>query len=87
MLSKSRGIARSDMATLCLILSIFVPFAACILMQDRINLLCTTPAGAGSNKTADSDALENVKRLKELLDSGAITQEEFEAKTREYLGL
>ena len=49
--------------------------------------LATTPAGAGNNKTADSDASENVKRLKELPDSGAISQEEFEAKKREYLGL
>ena len=40
--SKQKGLSNSDMATLCLILGIFIPLVACILMQDRINTLCTT---------------------------------------------
>ncbi len=32
---------QSNMATTCLILSIFIPIVACILMQDRINSLCS----------------------------------------------
>ena len=33
------------------------------------------------------DNLEQIKKLKELLDLGAITQEEFDAKKKELLGL
>lgn len=35
--SKASHIQGSDMATICLILGIFIPIVACILMQDRIN--------------------------------------------------
>ena len=42
-----------------------------------------------SPKTADSfeDNLEKVKKLKELLDCGVLTQDEFDAKKYELLGL
>ena len=36
---------------------------------------------------ANKDDLEDLKKLKELLDMGAITQEEFDAKKKELLGL
>jgi len=36
-LSGTRNLQGSDMATLCLILGIFIPIVACILLQDRIN--------------------------------------------------
>ena len=39
--SKQRNLNHSDMATLCLLLGIFIPIVACILMQDRINAICT----------------------------------------------
>ena len=39
--SKQRNLNNSDMATICLLLGIFIPFVACILMQDRINAICT----------------------------------------------
>ena len=42
---RARGIP-SDMATICLILAIFIPIVGCILMQDRINMLCTTQTRA-----------------------------------------
>ena len=52
-------------------------------------------AGAGlsklfskKNKTApDEDNLDKIKKLKELLDMGAITQEEFDEKKKELLDL
>ncbi len=51
-------------------------------------------AGAGisslfskKNKTNEDDNFEKVKKLKELLDMGAITQEEFEQKKKELLNL
>lgn len=38
-------------------------------------------------KNKSGDYLENIKTLKELLDNGAITQEEFDIKKKELLGL
>ena len=38
-------------------------------------------------KKEKDDNLEQIKKLKELLDLGAITQEEFDAKKKELLGL
>lgn len=86
-LTKERGLNHSDMATMCLILGIFIPIIAYILMQDRINSICTAPARATSTKNTDSVVLENIQKLKDLLDSGAITQEEFDAKKKEFLDL
>lgn len=43
--------------------------------------------GKKDMKQVTEDPIEQVKRLKELLDIGAITQEEFDTKKREILGL
>lgn len=48
-MSKQKNLNNSDMATLCLILGIFIPIVACILVQDRINTLCTTKSVAENN--------------------------------------
>lgn len=40
-----------------------------------------------NSKIDNSSPLEEIKKLKELLDMGAITQEEFDAKKKELLGL
>ena len=85
-LARECNLERSDMATMCLIFGIFIPIAAYILMQDRINTICTLPPQK-ERKNTDSAALENIQKLKALLDSGAITQEEFEAKKKEFLGI
>ena len=73
------------MATLCLILGIFIPIVACILMQDRINLICTS--NVTNSNTTPVSTTEELKSLKDLLDSGVITQEEFDAKKKQLLGL
>ncbi len=39
-LSREKGLNNSDMATMCLVLGIFIPIVATILMQDRINSIC-----------------------------------------------
>ena len=39
------------------------------------------------NTPANTDSLQQLKQLKELLDSGIITQEEFDAKKKQILGL
>lgn len=41
-LSGSKGIASSGTDTLCLILGIFIPLVAYIIMQDRINAICVS---------------------------------------------
>lgn len=43
----------------------------------------TAPASA----TSQADAIDTLKKFKELLDMGAITQEEFDAKKKQLLGL
>lgn len=40
-----------------------------------------------SEKSQDDSDLEKIKKLKELLDIGAISQEEFDEKKKEFLGL
>ena len=85
-MSKFKKLNNSDMATLCLILGIFIPIVACILMQDRINILCTTKATVEEQK-ANNSTTEELKEFKELLDSGVISQEEFDAKKKQLLGL
>lgn len=97
-LMKERNIGSgSDMATLCLILGIFIPIVACILMQDKFNQLCTVTAAPKPiaketptqtpPATKESNAIDELKQYKELLDSGVITQEEFDAKKRQILGI
>lgn len=100
-LAAQNGVA-SDLTTLCLILAIFVPIIPPILMQDKINAIAAgggTPSTAGTAQQQPSrpapsrpaaagiGAAEELKAYKELLDSGAITQEEFDAKKRQILGL
>ena len=74
------------MATLCLILGIFIPLVAYIIMQDRINTICTTKVEVEKEKTENS-SIDQLKQYKELLDDGVITQEEFDAKKKQLLGL
>lgn len=89
----AKGIS-SDMTTLCLILAIFVPIIPPILLQDVMNKIAmasdTQPV---SNQKEDiekemrTDTADEIKKFKELLDSGAITQEEYDAKKKQLLGL
>lgn len=85
---------QSDLSTLCLILAIFVPIIPPILMQDKLNAIATsknanvTPV---QNSQVANDVTagtaEELKKYKELLDQGVITQEEFDAKKKQLLGL
>lgn len=47
----------------------------------------TTPQQEEKEQDTYEDKIETVKKMKELLDIGAITQEEFDAKKKELLGL
>lgn len=84
--SKSKGLNNSDMATLCLILGIFIPIVACMIMQDKINALCTSK-NINTIPQKQLQTIDELKKYKELLDSGIITQEEFDAKKKELLNL
>ena len=98
-LSRSQNINSSDISTLCLVMAIFIPVVACIILQDRINNISRpksvavsasypTPASAfPAEQPSDEKNLENLKLLKELLVAGAITQEEYDAKKSKFLNL
>ena len=77
-----RGIS-SDLSTLCTVLAIFVPIVPPILIQSKLNEIVTA-SPAGRRQAAGSTA-DELKKFKDLLDSGAITQEEFDAKKKELL--
>lgn len=85
---------QSDLSTLCLILAIFVPIIPPILMQDKLNAIATANNAKATPsrkpQVVDSVTLgtaEELKTYKELLDQGVITQEEFDAKKKQLLGL
>ena len=85
---------QSDLSTLCLILAIFVPIIPPILMQDKLNAIATTKNAnvtpVQNSQMANGIATgtaEELKKFKELLDQGVITQEEFDAKKKQLLGL
>ena len=85
-LAAQKGLS-SDMSTLCLILAIFVPIIPPILMQDKINNILTTKEAAHTPKEDAPNTTEELKQYKELLDTGVITQEEYDAKKKQLLGL
>ena len=92
-MAAAKGIS-SDMATLCLILAIFVPIIPPILLQDKMNNIVRTnntqPVSRQEKETVNKETFgtaEQLKEFKELLDSGVITQEEFDAKKKQLLGL
>ena len=92
----------SDLSTLCLILAIFVPIIPPILMQEKLNAIVAptaapaayaapaapvAPAPAPAAPASVSEAADDLLKLKELLDAGILTQEEFDAKKKQLLGL
>ena len=91
-MANAKGI-QSDISTLCLILAIFVGIVPPILMQDKINAIATASGSAqpihqaSAQPTVNNGAPEELKKYKELLDDGIITQEEFDAKKKQLLGL
>lgn len=91
-LAAAKGVS-SDLSTLCLILAIFVGILPPILMQEKINTIITAenspiqqPVHTQTPKITLGTA-DELKTYKELLDSGVITQEEFDAKKKQLLGL
>ena len=87
-LAAAKGLP-GDSATLCLILAIFIPIIAPMLMQDKINNIITSKGLGAMRQAAEVQmgAAQELKKYKELLDAGVITQEEFDAKKKQLLGL
>lgn len=97
-LAQLKGV-QSELATLCLILAIFVGIIPPILMQDKVNAIIKSnsapapkpepqaPAEPPAQPTVNVGVPEELKKYKELLDSGVITQEEFEAKKKQLLDM
>ena len=98
-LAISKG-QQSDISTLCLILSILVGIVPPIIMQDKINNIAkpksvvnanTTPASIQTSTPSDNQTsigmADEIKKYKDLFDAGVITEEEFEAKKKQLLGL
>lgn len=92
-IANSRGIA-SDIATPCLVLAIFVSFVPPIIMQDKINAIALNedelqeaPEKTPEEAPAPVDVPETLEKYKRLLDSGVISQEEFDAKKKQLLDL
>lgn len=97
-LAQSKGI-QSDLSTLCLILAIFVAIIPPILMQDKVNAVIksktasvvSTPQQPEEPQTSatqvNAGIPEELKKYKELLDEGVITQEEFDAKKKQLLDM
>lgn len=87
-LAKQKGLS-ADSATLCLIMAIFLPIIAPIIMQDKMNNIITVKKVVTAEQPEDvhMGAAGELKNYKDLLDSGVITQEEFEAKKKQLLGL
>ena len=55
-----------------------------IICDDNKN---ATKSNDNSNNTLENDIPAQIKKYKELLDSGAITQEEYDEKKKQLLGL
>ncbi len=98
-LAASKGVS-SDLSTLCLILAIFVGILPPILIQDKINSIIRSGSASDTQsqttdtshtdeyqQTSNVDIPEELKKYKELLDSGIITQEDYDAKKKQLLNL
>ncbi len=99
-LVKMKNPAHENFSSLYLILGIFLFPVALILMQDKINKVVTGEVGQINPVTTpvqpqqpvyqpsveNTSYIEELKGLKELLDSGIITQEEFDERKEQILG-
>ena len=56
-------------------------------VSDRLHSLLAELQGGGEKTAPASSAADEILKYKELLDLGAITQEEFDAKKKQLLGL
>lgn len=88
--SEKKGI-KSNISTICLILSFFVGIVPPIIIQDAINKYITTKAPAFEAKVTNEASVineeESLLKYKNLLDKGLITQEDYDAKKKQILDM
>ena len=82
-IARSRGV-QSDIATICVVLSIFIGILPPILMQDKMNKIITE---GDIYQDENEKIAKEIDRYRVMLNQGLITEEEFEAKRRQLLGL
>ncbi|MDO4517133.1 MAG: SHOCT domain-containing protein [Bacillota bacterium] len=89
-LADSRGVL-SDLQVLCLVLAFFVPILPPVLMQEKMNRLSgrleTTGEAPRATPSTDEELADRLRTYKSLLDDGLITQEDYDAKKAQILGL
>lgn len=85
----------SDLSAFCLLTAFFSPMIPPIMIQDKMNALAAgTHIGSKNIPSKDAqpqavavDFADELMKIKELFDSDIITQEEFDAKKKQLLGL
>ena len=81
------GIETYGLYTYSIVVCIAVIFAGIAMQAGLKNITASIPKHNKRIEPASQPKYENLTKLKELLDSGAITQEEFDAKKKQILGL
>jgi len=84
-IAKERNVP-SDLGTICLVLAIFIPIVPPILIQSKINEAITNN-NANTNSDSRINDADVLVKYKALLDQGVITQDDYDAKKKELLGL
>lgn len=87
-LANKKGV-ESNIATACLLLALLFPIIALIVMQSKINKICNlgTENNEGAANNSSTNVSETLKMYKDLLDQGAITQEDYDIIKKKTLGL
>lgn len=82
-LSRSVGLA-SELTLPCLLLALFLPVLSPILLQERLNALVDGPLPDEEPQSYQETA-NALRVFKDLLDSGVINQEDYDAKKKQLL--
>lgn len=86
---EEKGFRGEKIATPCLILAIFIFIVTPILIQNRINALesMSSDDKKESVSGSENDSIEELRRLKQLLDENLISQEDYDRKKQDLLNL
>jgi len=78
--------ARGFLSYLVIIVGVFMIGLATESLPSNAKTATTTSANVGTKTTSAESQIERLTKLKTLLDSGVISQEEFETKKKQILG-
>ena len=86
-LAASKGLY-SNISAFCLIFAIFFGILPPIIMQEKINDVLTAASAPQPAARLDAESVASeLEKYKELLDKGLITQEDYDSKKKQILGL